>query len=284
MPHSLDIVLTDFKNDLERVDSLLNLTKLFRDFGASEAPSPSGNDEHSTDSCGRQPVAIPVWAEALALHTESKARRTDLPIFSGSLLLYITGRFEYCMKQVVEAIADDISSRTDKYENLPQQIQRSLKYKTLEVAQNPKKFGYSDAMADSLLESLVLNSRGSSQSFSIKSEVLSITGSNMRPELLQELLKTLGLTDFWRDVGKQASVKLFLQKSVDQEASSAAQAKLSEIMEERNQIAHPTSTTSFPDADKVLKSSEFLRILASNAVDIAKVYLTGYQGSMAISA
>jgi hypothetical protein len=52
--------------------------------------------------------------------------------------------------------------------------------------------------------------------------------------------------------------------------------KLNEILEERNQIAHPTSTTQFPDADKVLKVATFLKILAANTVELAKVYLATY--------
>lgn len=34
MPHLLDSVFDDFKNDTTRVENLLNLTKKFRDFGA----------------------------------------------------------------------------------------------------------------------------------------------------------------------------------------------------------------------------------------------------------
>lgn len=260
MSHALDIVLSDFKSDVERVENLLTLTKLFRDFGASKALE---NE--------------PAWKEALDLHKASEARRTDLPILAGSLLLYLTGRFEYCVRQIVEAMVDDIVSKTDNYQCLPHQIRKSIKQKTLEIAQNPKKYGHDEITSEAILESFVLNIKGTGQGLTVKSEVLSITDANMRPAVLQDLLKTVGLTEFWRDMGRQANIKIALEKSIDQEAAIEAQSRLNEIMEERNQIAHPTNTTQFPDADKVLKVAEFLKVLSSNTVDLSKVYLSSYR-------
>lgn len=281
MPHSLDIVLSDFKSDVARVENLLTLTKLFRDFGASEPPSAKASPSESSsveENISEQEAKVidKIWKEAVALHTESKSRRTDLPILSGSLLLYLAGRFEYYIRQIVESIADEIAGKTHKFQDLPNQIQKSLRQKTLEIAQNPKKYGHDELTSEALLESLVINIRGSGQCLSIKSEVLSITDANMRPAVLQDLMKTVGLTEFWRDVGKQANIKIVMGKSLDQEAAAEAQVKLNQIMEERNQIAHPTATTEFPDADKVLKSAEFLNILAATTADLGKVYLATY--------
>lgn len=262
MSHSLDIVLNDFKSDIGRVENLLTLTKLFRDFGASEPPTNDGGE--------------PVWKEGNDLHAESRTRRTDLPILSGSLLLYLAGRFEYCVKQIVENMADEIAGKTDKFQSLPTQIQKTLKQRTLEIAQNPKKYGHDEVTSEALLEQLMINIKGTGQSLSINSTVISITEANMRPSVLSDLLKIVGLADFWREIGKQANVKIALEKSADQEAAAEAQAFLNTIMEDRNQIAHPTATTTFPDADQVLKLASFLKVLAANIVDLAKVHLTTY--------
>jgi len=262
MPHSLDIVLDEFKSDIGRVENLLTLTKLLRDFGASEPPTNVDGE--------------PVWKEARGLHTDARNRRTDMPILSGSLLLYLAGRFEYCVKQIVEGIADEIVEKTGRFQNLPSQIQKKLKQNTLEIAQNPKKYGHDDSTSEALLEQLMINIRGNGQSLTINSTVLSITEANMRSSVLADLLKIVGMVDFWREIGKQANVKIALEKAVEQEAAAEAQSILNAIMEERNQIAHPTATTNFPDADQVLKLASFLKVLAANIVDLAKVHLTTY--------
>ncbi len=266
MAHSLDIVFSEFKSDIERVENLLTLTKLFRDFGASEPPINESGE--------------PVWKEGNDLHAESATRRTDLPILSGSLLLYLAGRFEYCVKQIVENIADEIAVKAEKFHNLPLQIQKTLKQKTLEIAQNPKKYGHDDVTSEALLDQLMANIRGSSQSLMINSTVLSITEANMRPSVLADLLRIVGMGDFWREIGKQANVKIALEKGIDQEAAAEAQSILNTIMEDRNQIAHPTATTTFPDSDQVLKLAEFLKVLAANIVDLAKVHLTSYGNTL----
>lgn len=272
MPHLLDSVFDDFKNDTTRVENLLNLTKKFRDFGASTPPQSSPSGE-TASSCVD---AHSPWIEAISLHTESKARRTDLPIFSGSLFLYLVGRFEYCIRQIIEVISDEIVLKTSKYEKLPSQMKKMLKQRTLEIAQNPKKFGYDEISSEALLEDFMDNVKGVKAIISIKSEILSITESNMRPQILQDLLKIVCIKEFWRDIGRQANIKLFTVETSDNEASAKSQAILNDIMEDRNQIAHPTMSTQFPDADIVLQRAEFLQIIVLNTVTLGKIFLASY--------
>ena len=85
------------------------------------------------------------------------------------------------------------------------------------------------------------------------------------------------MQDFWREVGKQATVKLELEIAADSETTAEAQARLNAIMDERNQVAHPTSSTQFPNPDQVLKAARFLKTLAATTVDLAKVYLAAYK-------
>ncbi|MBK5124971.1 hypothetical protein IQ288_34655 [Burkholderia sp. R-69980] len=260
----LDAVLQEFKNDVERAEHLLSLVKSFRDFGASTPP----DRERGTDD---------PWKPATVLHEASKQRRTDLPILSGSLQLYLAGRFEYCIRQVVEVVADEIASRAATYSDLPAAIRKELKARTLEIAHDPKRYGYDESQSDTLLASLVSNFQSGASSVSINSAVLSITDSNMKERMLADILKRVGMSDFWKDVGKQTSVKLALERTIDGEATVEAQSRLNAIMEERNQVAHPTSATSFPDPDQVLSAARFLKTLATTTVELAKVYLTGYK-------
>lgn len=260
----LDPILAEFGADVERAEHLLSLVKTFREFGAS---NPFLGDSSEVD----------VWPAATALHEASKLRRTDLPLLSGSLQLYLAGRFEYCIRQIVEVVADEIAARARKYSDLPEPIRNELKAKTIEVVQNPRKYGYDEIQADALLSALVASKACVEPPISISSAVLSLTDSNMKDRILNDILKRVGIQDFWRDVGRQAKMKLVLEKAVDGEATAEAQARLNAIMDERNQVAHPTTATKFPDPDQVLKAANFMKTLAATTVDLAKVYLAAYK-------
>ena len=260
----LDPVLCDFNADVARAEHLLALVKNFKEFGASTPPTRVAETQDS-------------WPAAILLHDASKLRRTDLPVLSGSLQLYLAGRFEYCICQIVEVVADEIAARANKYSDLPDSIKSELKTRTLEIAQSPRRYGYDDGQADALLASLVASKETTMPPLTISSTVLSNTDSNMKHRVLADILKRVGMQDFWREVGKQATVKLELEKAADGEATAEAQARLNAIMDERNQVAHPTSSTQFPDPDQVLKAARFLKTLAATTVDLAKVYLAAYK-------
>jgi hypothetical protein len=262
----LDETLSDFNLDMERAENLLALVKNFREFGASDPPIRADRDSDP-------------WSSASELFEASKHRRTDLPVLAGSLQLYIAGRFEYCMRQVVETVADDIASLVSRYSDLPETIRTALKSRTLEVAQNPKRYGFDDSGVEALLTNLVANIASTTSTVSIVSSVLSITEGNLKDRVLADLLKRIGMTDYWKDVGKQTAMKLALDRTSDGEATVAAQTFLNAIMEERNQVAHPTASTTFPDPDKVLAAARFLRILAATTIDLAKVYLSAHKAA-----
>lgn len=259
----LDQVLRDFRVDLERAEHLLKLVKSFREFGASSLPSDIVDGAVS-------------WPQSVHLFNASKERRTDLPVLSGSLLLYLAGRFEFFIRQVVQSVADDISSKASKYSELPDGLRTELRSLTLEVAKAPRKYGFDEVAADALLAGLADNLRGSSSSLSINSEVLSITEANMKDRVLSDLMKRVGMTDFWRDLGKQAQIKVHLEKKTDGDATKEAQSRLNGLMDERNQIAHPTGATHFPDPDQVLGSSAFLAVFAVVTIDLARLHLATY--------
>jgi len=261
---ALDPVLCEFNVDVERAEHLLALVKNFREFGASTPPAIATG-------------TLDPWPASTALHDASKLRRTDLPVLSGSLQLYLAGRFEYCIRQIVEAVADEIAARATKYADLPESIKSELRTRTLEIAQNPRRYGYDDGESDALLTSLVTSKGTTTPPLIITSTVLSLTDSNMKDRVLADILKRVGMQDFWKDVGKQTTVKLELETSTDNETTARAQARLNAIMDERNQVAHPTSSTQFPDPDQVLKAARFLKILAATTADLAKIYLAAYK-------
>lgn len=260
----LDEILRDFHGDIKRAEHLLQLINSFREFGGSCVP-PAVFD-------GSSP-----WPEALSLMESTQYRRTDLPILSGSLFLYLAGRFEYFIRQVVQEVADEIAYATSRYSDLPETLRTELRNRSLEVAQNPRRYGFDESQANVILASLVENHRDSGAPLTISSNVLSITEANMKDRILAELMKRVGMKDFWKDLGKQAQVKLHLEKTSDGDATQEAQRRLNSLMEERNQIAHPTSATLFPGPDQVLESAKFLRIISQVTLEIAQVHLATFR-------
>jgi hypothetical protein len=259
----LDDLFVSFSSDLRRVEALLGLIKSFRDFGSSAVP-----DELVSGAV--------VWGEAMALKSSAPGLRTDLPLLSGSMVLYICGRFEHFVRQVVEAMCDDITGRTNNYVELPQALRDELKRRTLEVAQAPRKYGFTEVEAETLIVTLASNlDAKQAGSLRVVSRVVSVTDSNLNSRTLADLVKRVGMKDVWKDVGKQAPLKLVLNKQTDAECTADAVAQLDDLMAERNKIAHPTDGTSFPDPDQVLRSTAFLEALGKVLVDLCHVHLAG---------
>lgn len=255
----LSNILQQFHDDLDRASDLLSLIRAFRTFGGSAAPVEV------------EDATVP-WPEALELARSAPLVRTDLPIMSGSILLYLSGRFENFVRELVMALGDEYASKASAYEELPQSVRDEIFQRTLEVAKSPTKYNYraSDvqrivsALADSLD-----SSRGSS--VVIESRLLAITDANMHARMMAEIFKRVGIEQLWRELGKQAPLKTYLGKADDGQCTAAASARLDAMMKERNGVAHPTAATTFPDPDQVQEMVEFLRVLSRVVVDLALI-------------
>lgn len=253
-------VYREFSADLTRVRRLLGLIGDFREFGASRK---SGMAHESTP-----------WAEADALLRTSAEVRTDLPLISGSLLLYCVGRFEFFARILTENAASEFAGLASTFDELPPSLRSVIRSKTLEICQAPSRFGYDELRADALLLRLAELMSGTVEVQELKSEVVSLTESNLRAEALAGLLKRVGVKDFWREVGKQAAIKLHLNVSDDGQCTKSAQAELDSIIMMRNQIAHPTSSTNFPDHEQVERHLSFLDKLAEVSSQIMDVHIS----------
>ncbi|MEO3773204.1 HEPN domain-containing protein [Micromonospora sp. B9E7] len=192
------------------------------------------------------------------------------------MLLYLCGRFEYFVRQVIEALGDEIANRAKDYDSLPSSLRDELRRRTLDVAKSPARYGYSSQEADALIVGLATNLDRSQKTepIMIDSKVLSVTESNMRANTLNEVMKRVGMQDTWKELGKQAKLKIYLQKQSDGECAAAAQRRLDDLMIQRNNIAHPTGGTSFPDPDQVLWMAGFLEELGRSLVELCQVHLS----------
>lgn len=258
-------LLDDFKSDLNRVRDLLSFIKNFRTFGASKPPPEIENET----------VA---WKEAMVLKDSAPNLRTHLPIMSGSMVLYSCGSFEFFVRQIVEYIGDEIAAQAAGYSTLPKMMREELRRRTVDIVQRPTRHGFEESEADLALITLAksLENAHASGQVEIVSKVLSVTESNMRAGVLGDVMKRVDFTDVWRELGKQAKLKEFLQKPEDRECMSDAMKRLDRLMDLRNQIAHPKTGTAFPDPDQVIWITEYLEVLAIVLVDLCKLHLTRY--------
>ena len=251
--------LLEFESDLRRAEELLSLIKEYRTFATSLPPSEPD-----------------VWLAARDLHATAAIVRTDLPVLSGSILLYVCGRFEYFVRELVAALADDLAARCTAYEDLPELVREELQSRSLEVALHPRKFGFEPAEAEQILVIHAANlqpAKDREGPVRIASRVLAITESNMNPRTMADIFKRVQLKDVWATLGKQAPLKARLGKASDRDCTAEATSRLEKIMKDRNSVAHPTGSFSFPDVDQVLEFVSFMRTLATVLVDVAQIPL-----------
>lgn len=237
--------------DVDRVGQLLNLTRVFRDFAGQDV-EPSG-------------YAHDLWVAAQSI-------RTDLPIFSGSLLLYLCGRFEYFVRELVSTVVDDLVDRAARYEELPESLRKEYLDRTLTINQSPNKFDHTRATAAALAAELASNLAGKGDpalGLRVDASTITITEANMNSNTLAELFKRVAIDKPWDTLGKQLPLKTYLGEVADQDCKKAAITRLDDIMKERNRIAHPTGSTVFPDAKIVEDIAQYFRVLAQVLVALA---------------
>jgi hypothetical protein len=242
--------LAEFVKDLDRVEQLLGLIHVFRGFAAQET-EPAG-------------YAGGLWVTAQRV-------RTDLPIFSGSLLLYLCGRFEYFVRELISAIVDDLVDKAAKYEDLPDALRKEYLTRTLSISLSPIKFDRTPATASALAAELANNLAGNNDgpSLRVDASTITITESNMNPGMLIDLFKRVGIASLWDTLGQQLPLKTYLGEATNAGCKAAATARLEDVMNERNKVAHPTGSTVFPDATTVQNTAQYFHVLAQVLVDLA---------------
>lgn len=245
--------LDEFAKDIDRATQLLDLIHMFREF-ASQQEAPSG-------------LAHDLWDVA-------KEVRTDLPIFSGSILLYLCGRFESFVRELIGTIVDDLVDKAASYDDLPVMLRKVYLTHILAINDNPNKYNHSPETAAALASELAENLAGGTDanaSLRVNASTITITESNMNPGTLDSLFKRVGILRPWDTLGKQLSLKRYLDEGGDDSCKKAAMARLEEIMKERNRVAHPTAATLtvFPDANSVKGTADYLRVLAQVLTELA---------------
>ncbi|MBU2965437.1 HEPN domain-containing protein [Amphritea sp. 2_MG-2023] len=239
--------LPEYHSDLNKVSALLTLTSSVKDFAGISSSETTEQDvflSHASD-----------------LHGISQENRANLVVLNGTLLLYVSGKFENFVRLTFEELCTNIADKAERYNYLPKEMRENHVRLTAEVIANPRKYGHGDLGVKSFIKVLSDNLTDEVDLESINTSCLSITSENMRPKIINDLFKRVGINNIWEKISQQAKLQLFLETHDPAKAKKDAEAYLNKLMDIRNNIAHPASSFSWPDSEYIGKSIEFLKVL-----------------------
>lgn len=245
--------LPEYQSDLSKVSSLLTLTGTLKDYAGlsqSEVESPDDFLNHASE-----------------LHSLSKDNRANLVVLNGTLLLYVSGKFENFVRLTFEELCNNIADKAERYNYLPKEMRENHIKFTAEVIANPRKYGHADLGVKSFVKVLSDNLLDEVDLASINTNCLSITSENMRPQILSDLFKRVGINNIWEKISQQAKLQIFLETHDPAKARKEAEKYLNQLMDKRNSIAHPTSSFIWPDSEYVGNCIDFLKVLGEVLVE-----------------
>ena len=215
MPDTLAQPLSEFLDDLARIEKLLRLIEQLREFGSRNITDQQSEDE--------------LIQASISLRASVRSQSAEFPILSGTLLLFVAGRFEHFVRISFEALCDAYAAKCSRFEQLPEKMRASLVTLTAEVLGKPSKFGFDEVRVQVIIHNLSANLKAEQGIGDINSACLSITEQNMQPGMLSELYKRIGITSLWVEISKQARMKMHFELDKDQEVERSARASLENL-------------------------------------------------------
>lgn len=205
------------------------------------------------------------------LHTTSRSNHANLVILNGTLLLFITGRFESFVRETFEEYCKNLTERVEKYSQLPKEMKEGLLKYTSEVISNPRRYGHAENGVKSFVK-IMNNNLHNETPVEINYKCLSITSENMRPDVLADLFKRAGVKNLWEKLAQQSKFQLFWSSNDVASVRRQSEAYLNSLMETRNSIAHPSTSITWPDSDAIEKALQFFMTFGTVLIDVLPVY------------
>lgn len=212
-----------------------------------------------------------VVAAFSSVQSASRAAHTDVPILYGVLLLYLAGRLEYFVRIAVEDLADTIAGGHSSFSDLPRVMRDNLVVYTAEVIASPRKYGHGEKGVASFVKTLADNLAGNLAG-GINSKCLSITSEYMRPDVLSDLFKRVAAKDIWERIGQQTAIQHYFNEAQADRAASESKRMLNDLMDIRNEIAHPSPAFIWPSFEKVKEYVKYCDVLAQSISGICLVW------------
>lgn len=256
----MDPIVKDFEGDLDKVAAQLNFIEVIRKFTACTPPQ----DDPS--------LTTPFGTEALLVLDGAKSVHGNLPLASGTLILYTCGRFEAMTRVLFEDLCQRLVAKANRFARLPKKMRESLPIFTAKVIADPRKYGHAENGVRFFVTTLASNLAVDAKVERVNHECLSLTESNMRAEVLADLFGRIGATKIWAQISEQASLKAFFQEADSTKVESKARKKLDDLMELRNRIAHPSGELDWPSVESLHEYIQFLRLMARSMSELTSVY------------
>ena len=253
-----DPILDEFKRDLAKLGELLDLV---------DAQKNAAIIDESTIQM-EEGEAKQILINLLSM---SKLTHTSLPIMTGSLFLYVVGRFEEFSRTGFEDLCQRMAAKANSFSQLPKEMRSNVVIYTAKVMDNPRKFGHGDGGVKTFVTTLSDNLVKDSVD-EINYQCLSITESNMRAEVLADMYRRIGVKDLWKKISNQAQMLSYFETQEASQVEKHSTSRLDEIMRLRNDLAHPSGTPNWPTLEKVREYSKFLVTLAEVLTSLSLVY------------
>lgn len=205
------------------------------------------------------------------LHSTSRSNHSNLVILNGTLLLFITGRFESFVRETFEEYCKNLTERVQRYAELPKEMREGLIKYTSEVISNPRRYGHAENGVKSFVR-IMHNNLHDETPVEINYKCLSITSENMRPEVLSDLFKRAGVKNLWDKLAQQSKFQLFWGSNDISSVRRQSETYLNSLMETRNSIAHPSTSITWPDSDAIEKALKFFITFGTVLIDVLPVY------------
>lgn len=256
----MDPIVKDFESDLEKISSQLEFIEALRKFSGC---TPDLLEQES-------PSAFSV--EANVIHSHTKNIHGNLPIASGTLILYTCGRFEVMARTLFEDLCQRLVSRAGQFSRLPKRMRENLPIYTAKIISEPRKYGHAEGGVRAFVTTLASNLTPNAVVERVNHECLSVTDANMRSDVLGDLFSRVGASSIWSQMSEQAALKAFFQEADSGKVEVKAKRKLNDLMDLRNKIAHPSGAFDWPSIETLRDYIGFLRLLARSMSDLVGVF------------
>jgi len=255
----MDPITKDFENDLDKIDSQLDFIEVLRRFS-------------SCNPIAKGEIPSQFLADALDVHEKTQRIHGNLPLVSGTLILYTCGRFETMTRTLFEDLCQRLVTRAGNFSRLPRKMRENLPIYTAKVISEPRKFGHAENGVRAFVATLASNLAVDAAVDRVNHECLSITDANMRADVLSDLFARVGVVAIWTQLSEQASLKTHFQNSDSGQVEKKVKRKLNDLMDLRNKIAHPSGEFDWPSIDALRDYVQLLRLLARAMAELVSVY------------
>jgi len=128
----MEYIYQEFCKDIEHLRAVLNLTDSLKSFSAQ-------NNDPKIEIPENKFLEL-----SENVHLKSREVNIGMVFISGTIVLYLGGRFEYFIKTLFEELAMSIAIKCKKFDYLPKEFKDNLIALTSEVIKSPAKYKHGE--------------------------------------------------------------------------------------------------------------------------------------------